>query len=46
MTQPKRDAVFALIAVVVCSAIMLWVPRTEPTACNGPVQQLFWNCIR
>jgi hypothetical protein len=46
MTQPKRDAVFAPIAVAVCSAMMLWMPRSEPTPCNGPVQHLFWNCIR
>ncbi len=36
MAQPKQDAVFALIALVVCSAIVLWMPRTEPTAVTAP----------
>jgi len=46
MTQPKRDLLFAVVAVVVGSALMLLLPDENPQRCDGPVQKLFWNCTQ
>jgi hypothetical protein len=46
MPQLRRDMLTALLFVVACAVIMLLMPRSEPERCHGPVQELFWNCVR
>jgi hypothetical protein len=46
MTHPKRDFFFAVVSVLVGSAMMWLATETKPQRCFGAVQELFWNCAR
>jgi hypothetical protein len=46
MTQAKRDIAFAAAAIALCGAAILWMPREAPKPCGGPVQELFWSCVK
>jgi hypothetical protein len=46
MNQLKRDVIFALIIVAACAAMIEWIPGAARTACDSPVQELFWDCVR
>jgi hypothetical protein len=42
-----RDILFAVFVVVFCVAVAAVAPRrVEYGKCQGPVQTLFWSCIR
>ena len=42
----KSDVKMLALVVLICAAIMLWMPRSAPDACVGPIEILFGNCTR